>query len=199
MLALKSLTSQYRPNRKKTSYATGLHTLHHLMMMEAHLTIQQRENAWLLLGREEIPDLYAHIIRAHLQDSEGNAAVDMAAVLEGHTQVVPWISRDQTARDEIIYLSLILLDMMCPRGWKRDKEATDEMLRWIHVLTGAGQWDFPNLMKFEINIMSGQPLQSSTMDDWCAKSKAIWAPLNFNGNSSPNSAPTSPPRQPVGV
>ena len=40
MLALKSLTSQYRPIRMETSYATGLHTLHHLMMTEAHLTIQ---------------------------------------------------------------------------------------------------------------------------------------------------------------
>ena len=35
-------------------------------------------------------------------------------------------------------------------------------------------------MKFEINITSGQPLQSSTMDDWSAKSKAIWAPINCN-------------------
>jgi len=129
MLALKSLPNQYRPNKINTNHDTGFHTLHHLMMMEAHLTTQQRENAWLLLGREEIPDLYAHLICAHLQDSEGNAAIGMAAVLEGHTQAVSRISRDQTAKDKIIYLSLTLLDMMCPRGWKRDKEATDDMLR----------------------------------------------------------------------
>jgi len=95
MLALKSLPTQYRPNKISTNYTTGLHTLHHLMMMEAHLTTQQRENAWLLLGREEIPDLYAHLICAHLQDSEGNAAIGMAAVPEGHTQAVSRISRDR--------------------------------------------------------------------------------------------------------
>jgi len=160
MLALKSLPTQYRPNRTRINHGTGLHTLHHLMMIESHLTTQQKENAWLLLGREEIPDLYAHFICAHLEDSDGNAAVGMAAVLEGHTQAVSRICRDQTTNDEIIYLSLSLLDMMCPRGWKRDKEATDDMPRWIHEQTRAGQWDFPNLMKFEINIMSGQPLKS---------------------------------------
>ena len=101
MLALKSLPSQYRPSKKRINHGTGLHTLHHLMMMEAHLTTQQKENAWLLLGREEIPDLYAHIICAHLQDSEGNAAVDMATVLEGHTQVVSQISRDSKRRNHL--------------------------------------------------------------------------------------------------
>jgi len=103
-----------------------------------------------------------------------------AAVLEGHTQAVSQISRDQTAQDEIIYLSLSLLDMMCPRGWKRDREAIDDIPRWIHQLTGAGQWDFPNLMKFEITIMSGQPLKSSTMNDWSTKATASWAPINCN-------------------
>jgi len=178
MLALKSLTTQYCPYKTNTNYATGLHTLHYLLIMEAHLTTQQRENAWLLLGREETPDLYAHLICAHLQEPDGNAVIGMAAVLEGHTQAVSQISRHPTAPDEIIYLSLALLDMMCPRGWTRDKEATDEMPRWIHEQTGAGQWDFPNLMKFDINIMSGQPLQSSTMDDWSTSSKASWAPIN---------------------
>jgi len=112
MLALKSLTTQYRPYKTNTNYATVLHTLHY----EAHLTIQQRENAWLLLGREEIPDLYAHLICAHLQEPDGNAVIGMAAVLEGHTQAVSKISRHPTAPDEIIYQSLALLDMMCPRS-----------------------------------------------------------------------------------
>jgi len=178
MLALKYLTTQYRLTRTRINHGTGLHTLHHLIMMEAHLTTQQKENAWLLLGQEEIPDLYAHLICAQLQDTDTNAAVGMAAVLEGHTQAVTRISRDRAAQDEIIYLSLSLLDMMCPRGWIRDKEATDDMPRWIHQLTGAGQWDFPNLMKFETTIMSGQPLKSSTMDDWSAKAIASWAPIN---------------------
>ena len=40
----------------------GLHTLHHLMTIESHLTTQQKEDAWFLLGREEIPDLYANIL-----------------------------------------------------------------------------------------------------------------------------------------
>jgi len=65
-------------------------------------------------------------------------------------------------------------------GWTRDKESTDEMSRWTHEKTGAGQWDFPNLMKFEINIMSDQPLKSSTMDDWSTSSKASWVPINCN-------------------
>jgi len=102
----------------------------------------------------------------------------MAAVLEGHTQAVSRISRDHTANDETIYLSFSLLDMMCPRGWKRDREATDDMPRWIHQLSGAGQWDFPNLMKLEITTMSGQPLQPSTMDDWSNRAIASWAPIN---------------------
>ena len=180
MLALKSITTQQRPYKTNTYYATGLQTLHHLLTMEAHLTIQQRENAWLLLEREEIPDVYAHLICAHLQERDGNAVTGMAAVLEGHTQAVSQISRHPKTSDEIIYLSLTLLDMMCPRGWTRDKEATDEMPRWIHEQTGAGQWDFPNLMEFEINILSGQPLHPSTMDDWSGPSRTIWAPINCN-------------------
>ena len=35
-------------------------------------------------------------------------------------------------------------------------------------------------MKFEINIISAQPLQPSTMDDWSTSSKASWAPINCN-------------------
>ena len=85
----------------RINHGTKLHTLHHLMMMEAHLFTQQKENAWLLLGREEIPVLYAHLICAHLQDSEGNAVVDMATVLEGHTQVVSQISRDSKRRNHL--------------------------------------------------------------------------------------------------
>ena len=180
MLALKSLPTEYILGRPRVNYSTGLHTLHHLMMIKSHLTTQQKENAWFLLGREEIPDLYAHPIRAQLHDTDRNAAVGMAAVLEGHTKAVSRISRVQTAQDEIIYLSLSLLDMMCPRGWIRDKEATDDMPRWIHEQTGAGQWVFPNLMNIEINIMSGQPLKPSTMDDWSTKAIASWAPINCN-------------------
>ena len=122
MLALKSLPTEYRPGRPRVNHSTGLHTLHHLMVMGSHLTTPLKENAWFLLGREEIPDLYAHLICAQLHDTDRNAAVGMAAVLEGHTQAVSRISRDQTAQDEIIYLSLSLLDMMCPRGWMRDTE-----------------------------------------------------------------------------
>jgi len=70
--------------------------------------------------------------------------------------------------------------MMCPRGWTRDKEATDDMPRWIHQLTGAGQWDFPNLMKLEITTMQGQPLQPSTMEVWINKARISWAPINCN-------------------
>jgi len=94
MLALKSLTTHYRPSKTGIHIGTGFHTLHHLMMIEAHLTTKQKENAWLLLGQGEIPDLYAHLICAQLQDTDTNAAVGMAAVLEGHTQEVSRISRD---------------------------------------------------------------------------------------------------------
>jgi len=33
-------------------------------------------------------------------------------------------------------------------------------------------------MKFEINVMSGQPLQPSTMEEWSAFPRTIWAPIN---------------------
>jgi len=178
MLALKSITIQQRPDRTNINYAAGLHTLHHLLTITSHLTTQQRENAWFLLGREEIPDLYAHLICSHLQELDGNVVIGMATVLEGHTQAVSQVSRQSTATDEIIYRCLALLDMICPRGWSRDKEATGEMPRWIHGQTGAGQWDFPNLMKFEINVLSGQPLQPSIMEEWSASPRTIWAPIN---------------------
>jgi len=180
MLALKSITTQQCPYRTNINYATGLQTLHHLLTIEFHLTTQQRENAWLLLGREEIPDLYAHLVCSQLQESDGNAVIGIATVLEGHTQAVSQISRQSTATVEIIHRSLALLDIMCPQGWTRDKEATGEMPRWIYEQTGAGQWDFPNLMKFESNILSGQPLHPSTMDDWSASSRTIWVPSNCN-------------------
>jgi len=166
MLALKSITAQQRPYRTNINYAAGLHTLHHLLTIESHLTNQQRENAWLLLGREEIPNLYAHLICSHLQELDGNVVVGMATVLEGHTQAVSQVSRQPTATEDIIYRCLDFLDIICPRGWSRDKEATGEMPRWIHEQTGAGQWDFPNLMKFETTVLSGQPLQPSTMEEW---------------------------------
>jgi len=178
MLALKSITIQQRPYRTNINYAAGLQTLHHLLTIESHLTTQQRENAWLLLGREEIPDLYAHLICSHLQEVDGNVVIGMATVLEGHTQAVSQVSRQPTAPDDIIYRCLSLLDIICPRGWSRDKEATGEMPRWIHEQTGAGEWDFPNLMKFETNVLSGQPLLPSTMDAWSASPKTIWAPIN---------------------
>jgi len=180
MLALKLLPDEYVPGRPRVRYSTGLHTLHHLMMIKSYLTTQQKEDAWFLLGREEIPDLFAHLICAQLHDTDRNAAFGMAAVLEGHTQVVSQISRDHTASDQTIYLSLSLLDMMCPRGWTRDREATEDMPRWIHGLTGAGQWDFPNLMKFEITTMQGQSLQPSTMDDWSNRAIKSWTPINCN-------------------
>eukprot|EP00277_Geminigera_cryophila_P008711 CAMPEP_0179410368 /NCGR_PEP_ID=MMETSP0799-20121207/3247_1 /TAXON_ID=46947 /ORGANISM="Geminigera cryophila, Strain CCMP2564" /LENGTH=65 /DNA_ID=CAMNT_0021182207 /DNA_START=392 /DNA_END=589 /DNA_ORIENTATION=- len=50
----------------------------------------------------------------------------MTAVLEEHTQVVSRISRDDTSCEEAICLSLSLLDIMCPRGWKRDREAVGD-------------------------------------------------------------------------
>jgi len=176
MLALKLLPDEYIPDRQGSRYSTVLHTLHHLILIESYLTTQQKEEAWLLLGQDEIPDLYAHLICAQLYDTDRSASLVMAAVLEGHTQAVSRISRDETANDETIYLSLSLLDIMCPRGWIRDREATEE--RWIHELTGAGQWDFPNLMIFEVTTMQGQPLQPSRMDDWSSRVIKSWAPIN---------------------
>ena len=169
MLTLKSLPTEHRPGKPRVNYGTGLHTLHHFMMLGSHLTTRQKKNAWFILGRQGISDLYAHLICAQLHDTDRNAAVGMAAVLEGHTQAISRVSRDQAAQDQIICLSLSLLDMICPRSWMRDIEATGDMPRWIHQQTGAGQWDFPNLMKFETTIMSGQPLHLSTMDDLAAR------------------------------
>jgi len=45
MLALKLLPDEYTPGRPRVRYSMGLHTLHHLMMIESHLTIQQKEDA----------------------------------------------------------------------------------------------------------------------------------------------------------
>jgi len=178
MLALKLIPDEDIPGRQGGRYSTGLHTLHHLILIESYLTTQQKEDAWLLLGRDEIPDLYAHLICAQLYDTDRSASLVMAAVLEGHTQAVSRISRDDTANDDTIYLSLSLLDIMCPRGWTRNREATEDMPRWIHELTGAGQWDFPNLMKFEVTTMQGKPLQPSKMDDWSSRAIKSWAQIN---------------------
>jgi len=178
MLALNSISAQQRPHKTYMNYAAGLRTLQHLLTFESHLTTQQRENAWLLLGRGEIPELHAHLICSQLQELEGNVVVGMATVLEGHTQALSLVSRQRASTDEVRYRSLGLLDTICPRGWVRDKEAMGNMPRWIHEQTGVGQWDFPNLMKFEINVMSGQPLQPGTMDEWNALPTEIWAPIN---------------------
>jgi len=51
------------------------------------------------------------------------------------------------------------------------------MPRWIHERTGAGQWDFPYLMKFSVNTRHGQPLKPNTTDDW-DNTTQIWAPIN---------------------
>jgi len=177
MLALKLLPDEHTLGRQGDRYITGFHTLHQLILIESNLTTHQKEEAWLLLGRDEIPDLYAHLICAQLYDTNRSASIVMAAVLEGHTQAISRISRDATANEDTVYLSLSLLDIMCPRGWKRDREATDDMPRWIHERTGAGQWVFPNLMEFVVTTMHGQPLQPSKMDDWSSTAK-IWAPMN---------------------
>jgi len=114
---------------QRNRHSTGLHIFHNLILIESNLSTQQKEAAWLLLGRDEIPDLYAHLICAQLYDKDRSASLVMTAVLEGHTQAVSQISRDDTSTDEDIYLSLSLLDIMCPRGWKRDREATGDMPR----------------------------------------------------------------------
>jgi len=54
------------------------------------------------------------------------------------------------------------------------------MPRWIHQRTGAGQWDFPNLMKMETIILSGQPLQPSISEDWSNSGATCWLPINSN-------------------
>jgi len=104
----------------------------------------------------------------------------MAAILEGHTQVVSRVSRDSISSDEAIYSSLSLLDTMCPLGWKRDREAVGNMLIWIHETTGAGQRDFPNIISLDVTILHGQPLGPSTMEDWNNTAVKSWAPINSN-------------------
>jgi len=106
MLALKLLPDEYIPGRQRGRYSTGLHILHHLILIESNLRTQQKDEAWLLLRREEISDLYAHLICAQLYDTDRSASLAMATVLEGHTQAVSQIIRDDTANDETIYLSL---------------------------------------------------------------------------------------------
>jgi len=100
MLALKLLPDEDTPGRQGDRYTTGLHTLHQLTRIESNLMTQQKEEAWLLLGRDEIPDLYAHLICAQLYDTDRSASIVMAAVLEGYTQAISRISRDVTANEE---------------------------------------------------------------------------------------------------
>jgi len=97
MLTIKSLPTE-NLGKPRVNHGTGLYTLHHLLMRGSCLTIQQRKNAWFILGREEIPDLYAHLICAQLHDTDRNAVVGMTAVLEGHTQAIsgPVETRQQT-------------------------------------------------------------------------------------------------------
>jgi len=111
MLAIKFLPTD-NPRTSGVHYGTGLYTLHHLLTRRSCLTNQQSKNAWFILGRGEIPDLYAHLICAQLHDTDRNAVVGMAAVLEGHTQAISQASRDPTADHSIIYLRLTLLDMI---------------------------------------------------------------------------------------
>ena len=59
MLALKSVHAQQRPLRTNVNYAALLHTLHHLLTFEFHLTTQQWVNAWLLLSKDEISNAIA--------------------------------------------------------------------------------------------------------------------------------------------
>ena len=57
------------------------------------------------------------------------------------------------------------------------------MPRWIHQRTGAGQWEFPNLVKMETIILSGQPLQPSASEDWSNSGATCWLPINSNIDS----------------
>jgi hypothetical protein len=102
-------------------HPTGLHTLHNLILIESDLTCKQIGSAWLLLGQEEIPDLYAPLVCTQFQDTVSRGtSLAMAAILEGHTQAVSRISRDGTSGEDVTYSSLSLLDTMCPPGWIYD-------------------------------------------------------------------------------
>ena len=86
MLAIKSLPTDN--SKSGVNYGMGLYTIHHLLARRSCLTNQRSKNACFILGRGEIPDLYAHLICAQLHDTDRNAVVGMAAVLEGHTQAI---------------------------------------------------------------------------------------------------------------
>jgi len=72
MLAIKILPTD-NPRTSGVHYGTGLYTLHHLLTRRSCLTNQQSKNAWFILGRGEIPDLYAHLICDQLHDTDRNA------------------------------------------------------------------------------------------------------------------------------
>jgi len=80
------------------------------------MTTLQHQQAWFLLGRDVVPDLYVHLICAQLYDTDRRATIVMAAILEGHTQAISKISRDTTVDADNIYLSLFVLDSICPQG-----------------------------------------------------------------------------------
>jgi len=127
MLALQLLPAGDHPEIRRDRNKSGLHTLHQLILLDPYMTTLQHQQAWFLLGCDVVLDLYAHLICAQLYDTDRRVTTDMAAILEGHTQAISKIRRDATVDADNIYLSLSLLDTICPQGWRRDKEATEEM------------------------------------------------------------------------
>ena len=86
MLALQLLPAGDHPGIRGDRHKSGLHTLHQLILFDPNLTTLQHQQAWFLLGRDVVPDLYAHLICAQLYDTDRRSTIVMAAILEGHTQ-----------------------------------------------------------------------------------------------------------------
>jgi len=92
MLALLLLPAGDLPEIRQDRHKSGLRTLHQLILLDLYMTTLQHQQAWFLLGRDVVPDLYAHLICAQLYDTDRRATIVMAAILEGHTQAISKIS-----------------------------------------------------------------------------------------------------------
>jgi len=92
MLALLLLPAGDLPEIRQDRHKSGLRTLHQLILLDLYMTTLQHQQAWFLLGRDVVPDLYAHLICAQLYDTDRRATTVMAAILEGHTQAISKIS-----------------------------------------------------------------------------------------------------------
>jgi len=58
------------PGIRGDRHKSGLHTLHPLILLDPDIKTLQHQQVWFLLGRDVVPDLYAHLICSQLLPTE---------------------------------------------------------------------------------------------------------------------------------